>query len=1488
MDETAGECRMRREGIVFGRWRFAVLMAAALILLGALTTAWRIRGVDAEIREHLLLQATEIAGTLDPVLVRQLSFTATDRGTYPFETLRQQFTAYGRCICPCSIYTMALRDGKIVFGPENLAEDDPLASPPGTVFLQPNAAVFSCMEKGGAVVIGPATDEYGTFVSGLAPVVDPVTGKTLMLVGIDLRVETWRGRLNAVALAPLGWALALMAMLVVGTILIRHRQTRSAAPGRYWGHVEAATTAVLGLALTAAAVLLIHEVESRQQRLLLHRRIGLKAEMLKDEVRSLQSLVGATARFFESSDYVDQREFHHFADVLSSPEHVRWLAWAPRIPATEKAAWMEVARREGVADFSIWEVNASGEKALAAAADEWLPILFISPDAPETTAMRGMNLLSGGSRREMLRYALATRSMVALPMPRLKSAGIGDDELLVLLPVMTETGGQPGAATPAMSERGFVAGSINLSRLLDVVLRHQDRLSSVVEVCMMDPALFVAQDSGNAFPGIGKSFHHFIYPLFVFGRSYAVVAHLKPGYGYAYGMRGGWLAGGFGVLLTVALTVLVAVLRSRQDVLAVQVRERTAELVAEHERLMSANQMLQLIIDTIPVRLFWKDRDSRYLGCNRLFSLDAGRDSPADLIGDVDENMVWREHAEQYRRDDAAVMASGEPKLGYEEPQVTPDGRRIWLRTTKVPLHDVDHNIIGILGAYEDITERKQAEAALRENEARIRSLSNNLNSGMLYQVVRKPDGARCFTYLSDSVRRLYGVSPQEAMTDPSLIYGRVHEDDRARLHDEEEKARLALTSLRTEVRMMAPAGGIRWSCFVSTPTLLEDGSTRWDGIEFDISEQKKTEAALRENQRQMDTLMANLPGMAYRCRDDRDRTMEFVSKGCQALTGYAASDLIDDAAVSFMDLVHPYDREYVRQNVRQQLDRRMPFYLVYRMVPCGGGEKFVWEQGVGVYEDGHVVAIEGFIADITDRRRAEEKLEAEHAQMLSIFEAVGSSIYVADMDTHRILYANHTAREAFGENLVGRLCHEVIQGLAVPCSFCTNEQIKALAPQPYVWEFHNSNVNRTYRLVDRVIRWPDGRDVRFEMATDITDLKRAERERLEMERQLLHAQKLESLGVMAGGIAHDFNNLLMVILGNMELALMQLPTTSPAREQLDDAVLGARRAAELTRHMLDYAGRGRHEIKAVRINDVVRDNASILKAVIARNVELHLNLADDLPQIMADPGQLQQIVMNLVINASEAIGKGPGIVSISTGIGLFGLAELRQSRLDEKPNPGRFAWLEVTDSGCGMDESTLSRLFDPFFTTKFTGRGLGMAAVLGIVRGHRGAIFVDSKIAVGSTLRVLLPAADVPVEFDESAGDEGAVAHPSLVFHGGILVVDDEDMLRRICADMLANLGYRAFTAADGKEAIQVLRDDHAGLITGAIIDLTMPGMDGIATFAELRRIRPELRALLSSGFNERDVARFRAGSDWSGFIHKPFSMSDLRISLDKFSRNG
>jgi signal transduction histidine kinase/ActR/RegA family two-component response regulator len=399
----------------------------------------------------------------------------------------------------------------------------------------------------------------------------------------------------------------------------------------------------------------------------------------------------------------------------------------------------------------------------------------------------------------------------------------------------------------------------------------------------------------------------------------------------------------------------------------------------------------------------------------------------------------------------------------------------------------------------------------------------------------------------------------------------------------------------------------------------------------------------------------------------------------------------------------------------------------------------------------------------------------------------------------------------------------------------------------------------------------------------DVTDRKVAENERIEFERRLLDTQKLEGLGVLAGGIAHDFNNLLTGILGNASLARMDLaPSQTGIHSALNHVEQASHRAADLCKQLLAYAGKGRFVIKPLDLSRLVSETAQLLEISISKKVPLQLHLASELPSFEGDATQIRQVLMNLVINGAEAIGDRSGSVTVQTGEIHASDEYLQRMAFSEKLPAGRYVTLEVADTGGGMAPSTLTKIFDPFFTTKFTGRGLGLAAVQGIVRGHKGGIKVYSEVGRGTTFKILLPA-----DKTQTTADTGPKLTPEAWRGSGhILVVDDEETVRTVAETILLKAGFTVTLARDGVEAMELFQQNPESY-RAVLLDLTMPRMDGAETLRALHTLKPGLTVILTSGFNEQATIQSLVGRGLAGFVPKPFSsemlLEKIRAALEK-----
>ncbi|MFP4380171.1 MAG: PAS domain S-box protein [Candidatus Sumerlaeia bacterium] len=535
--------------------------------------------------------------------------------------------------------------------------------------------------------------------------------------------------------------------------------------------------------------------------------------------------------------------------------------------------------------------------------------------------------------------------------------------------------------------------------------------------------------------------------------------------------------------------------------------------------------------------------------------------------------------------------------------------------------------------------------------------------------------------------------------------------------------------------------------------------------------------------------------------------------------------------------------------------------------------------------EEDNPLGYVGVSTDITARKKAEAALKQSEERLESILNSIYDAVFSVDLNSGELILAN-----AMIERIFGRPQEDFYQNPKLIEEMVHSEdaaQIEKRKRQLY----ENLEAEWTYRIVrpSGEVRWvsdrarfitdASGKGLRIDrMFTDITDHKKAEEEREKLNLQIQQTQKLESLGVMAGGIAHDFNNILMAILGHSDLALTELPAMSPARESIREIESASRQAADLCRQMLAYSGKASIVIEEINLAELVSEMAHLLKTSISKKAILNLNIENDILPVNGDASQIRQIVMNLIINASEAIGNRSGSITITTGITKCDKQYLKETYLADQLLPGTYVHLEVSDTGCGMDAETQQRIFEPFFTTKFTGRGLGLAAVLGIVKSHHGAMKLYSEHGKGTTFKILLPALLVSKQKMSEQKDDDA----SWRGKGQVLLVDDEPGLRALGQRMLKRLGFEVLTAEDGRQALDLFREKQDE-IACILLDLTMPHMDGVETYQELRRINPRVQVVLASGYSEQDISARFAGKGLAGVIQKPYDMKKLRTTLRK-----
>ncbi|MFO7626451.1 MAG: PAS domain S-box protein [Candidatus Fermentibacteraceae bacterium] len=762
-----------------------------------------------------------------------------------------------------------------------------------------------------------------------------------------------------------------------------------------------------------------------------------------------------------------------------------------------------------------------------------------------------------------------------------------------------------------------------------------------------------------------------------------------------------------------------------------------------------------------------------------------------------------------------------------------------------------------------DITERKAASDELREAHSRLSTIMEITNTridiideqfNLVYvdpgwrRIHGDPSGVKCYTYFMgiDAPCLNCGI-PRALETGETQIVEQVllSEDNRV-----------------VEVH--------------SIPFRDAHGRRLVAEFNLDITRRKKLEEELREGEKYLRSIFRAAPiGIGI----ITDRVIGEVNPTMCAMTGYSREELLGAGA----RMLYPDEDEFVFVGTEKyrQIAAKGTGTVQTRFRRKDGQVIDVLLSSTPIDPSDPSRGVTFTALDVTGTRLAAQSLLEKDEYNNALFNSINDGVLVNDADTMEILDVNDTVCRMYGYTRE-EVIHRRIAGLSVDePPFDRNSAVEHLkrsrhiGPQVFEWKARHKSGKRFWVEVNATYAEIVGKPRFIVTVRDVSDRKAAEEERLKLERQISQTQKLESLGVLAGGIAHDFNNILMIILGNAQLAAAATPRDSQAGESIQHIELAARRASELCSQMLAYSGRATFSKERVDLAVLVKELAHLLGTTISKKAELHLDLANELPTVLGDPAQLRQIVMNLIINASEALMGNPGEIKVRVGLADVSEEELSDYRFSAASGPGTYVMLEVADNGCGMDEEAKSRVFEPFFTTKFTGRGLGLVAVLGIIRGHGAGILLESAPGEGTVVRVLFP----PLRKVPEAPMKEAGTPPSGLWngHGNLLLVDDEEELRGLGVRMLSRLGFHVVTASDGQEAVDAYRQSK-GRFRGVILDLTMPRMDGLEACTELNRMDPCAKVVLMSGFSSEDVVTRFEGKGIAGFLQKPFTFEDLK----------
>ncbi|MCH9655320.1 MAG: PAS domain S-box protein [Planctomycetes bacterium] len=770
---------------------------------------------------------------------------------------------------------------------------------------------------------------------------------------------------------------------------------------------------------------------------------------------------------------------------------------------------------------------------------------------------------------------------------------------------------------------------------------------------------------------------------------------------------------------------------------------------------------------------------------------------------------------------------------------------------------------------------REQSEKKLQESELRITMAARGSDMGFWeYDILTEK------VKYDDHWYSMLGYEPNEFPATFSAWKNLLHPDDLAptlKLLDDYITGKIS--SYEAETRMKKKDGNWKWILTRGKFSTFSPQATPLQliGTHIDIDDLKRSQQIRLENEARLRIIMDQIPAILWTTDCDNQYT-SLVGAGLNSL-GIQPNETVGRAFYDF------HDSQNASINMTAMHERTLK------------GESVRFEQQLqNSIMDIHIEPLRnttdeiigciGLAIDVTARKKTVEQLNRQRILLQTIFHSVTDAMVVTDR-SHNIVMCNESIQIYFRckePDLLGRPIREIVTS----CDRYEDEFLRVSYPnsrvlKPFIMEYIRADGTHFQgETIVTPLRRSDNQITGYiQVIRDITDRIQIEEEKDQLHAQMLHTQKLESLGVLAGGVAHDFNNLLLAILGNTDLALLELKADSPVIQNVRNIEIAARHAAKICERLLAYSGRRTFASSTFNLNQIFQETIEILKTIVSPNAHIEMDLSEQNLLIHGDPGQIEQVVLNLLTNASEAVQNQSKAGHIRVRTGVMDLKEEDSANyyFCENINRGKFVFFEIEDDGIGMDEDCQFKMFDPFFTTKFTGRGLGLAGVSGIIRGHHGGLWVQSAVDQGSCFRVILPlATDLAADPNTDSSVETLV--PADV--GDILVIDDDKAVCNVVKNILKRFDFSVLIANSGSEGLKIFEQNRDS-ISVVLLDITMPGMSGMETLNKLNSKGIHVPVILTSGLSEKDLASQMPNLDETHFLKKPYKTQKLINVISK-----
>lgn len=1480
--------------LLFRKLAFPSILVGVFVT-GFFVTQWRGSFADHNFRQEIMRLGASLAQTINPERVNDLTFSASDIYNESFLQMQRQMKSFGKNVEGIKgIYSVALRNSAMIFGPENYEEDDPAASPPGTIYEKPDSRLWSVFFKGIPIVIGPFTDEYGTFVSSFAPVKDPKTGEVIMVVGIDVSAEEWR---QLVARSRLGAILVILLMVFIITAGIavllwrEHRELNTYGP--LIKHAETVFTAVFGLLISVVIGFLSNEVEVNKNRQEFTWIADAKHQLIGESFRRISRDLEGLARFMGSNgSYKTYAEFLSFVEPLARSTFAEAWEWIPVIESEKREEFENFIRQQGFSGFQIFMVGERGEKLVQKDRERYFPVAYVVPGDGNFEA-QGYDIGSELRRVSAISHALSSRLVTAVyPLELIQDSG-KEPAMLVIQPML-----QPDLKRVT----GFVVCVLRINSIMDKMIPGlaNSREEVGVEVFAIDydnePKLVSTThiDKGSVRT---SSDYSLSYPMFVFGRSFLVKFH--PGEKFLTVRRtlaGPVTAGAAGLIVTLVFTLFVGFLRNRQHTLEVLVDLRARELVErENDLYITLNSIGDAVIAT--------DVEGRVTRMNPAAVTLTGW-SFAEAFG-IPVTRVFRIINQRTRLSVPCpihdVLDTGKTvELANDTTLISKCGDERQIADSAAPIRDANGIIRGAVLVFHDVTQQYIFREELRLSEEKLKALIANV-PGITYRCAN--DCNWTMVFISDEIERLTGFPASDFIDNSVRAFSSVvHSDDAAMVSNKIGASIASRSFYELEYRIKRRDGCYLWVYERGRGVFAENGDLLWlEGVIIDITRRKMAEESLLESEERMRAitdsaqdaiLMLNQRGL-----------ISYWNPAAERIFGYSAAEV---SGKDLHGLLAParYHAAFAEAfGEFQQTGRGAVIGKTLEMEALrkDGAEVSISLSLSVIRARGEWMSV-GIVRDVTEQKLAAKALLLSREQyMLAV---AGSKDGIWDWN----IRDNSLFLSANWKKMMGYEDHELpdefasFEGLLHP-----DDKGRVLA---YVQDYLSGRIseyNIEFRFCHRdgTFRWilargealRDDNGIPYRMAgshSDITERKLAEeslkktlqeleianRELQELnEKATLLAEQAElansAKSEFLANMSHEIRTPMNGIIGMTGL-LLDTPQTDQQRQYTEVLRSSSENLLSLINDILDFSKVEAGKMSLEHIDFDLRmtlEDAVQMLAVKASEKQLELICLVDpeVPSMLAgDPGRLRQVVLNLAGNAIKFTHRGEVVIRVG---------------IDEDTDSHVRLHFSVKDTGIGIEPASLERLFVAFSqvdgstTRKYGGTGLGLAISRRLVTMLEGDIGVRSELGKGSEFWFT---ARFSKQAGESAYDEIQIGNVSGI---KVLVVDDHAINRLLVTNLLNSWGCIYDEAESGVQALEKLCDaaKQGDPFVVALVDMLMPEMDGRDLCVRIKQ-EPDIastRLILLTSLGQRGDAAWIHDVGFAGYLTKPLRQSQLHDCL-------